>query len=271
MTKFLASPGLHIDHAGDEDAGIADDHPARLEHERAAEIVGDALDHGGIGIGCRRRVTARVIGNAEAAAEVDMRDGVAVGAQRLHEFRQDAERGFHPAQIGDLAADMHVGAGDLDPRQFGRVGIDRTGAGDRNAELVLGFAGGDLGVGAGIDIGVDPHRDPRRLAGFGRQPRQQIELRFGFDIDAENAGLERRAQFGLGLADAREQDLLRRDAGGQRALQFAARHHVGAGTELGQRPEHRLVGIRLHGVAHHRLLAGEGVGKDAVMAFQGRG
>ena len=30
---------LHIDDAGNQDAGIADDHPARLEHQRAAEIM----------------------------------------------------------------------------------------------------------------------------------------------------------------------------------------------------------------------------------------
>ena len=96
--EVLGVARLHIDHAGDQDAGIADDHPARLEHQRAAEIMRDALDHRGIGVGRRRRFAVHVIGNAEAAAEIDMRDGVAVGAQRLHEFRQNPERGFHPAQ-----------------------------------------------------------------------------------------------------------------------------------------------------------------------------
>ena len=37
--EVLAVAVLHIDHAGDQDAGIADDHAARLEHQRAAEIV----------------------------------------------------------------------------------------------------------------------------------------------------------------------------------------------------------------------------------------
>ena len=37
--EILAVAVLHIDHPGDQDAGIADDHPARLEHQRAAEIV----------------------------------------------------------------------------------------------------------------------------------------------------------------------------------------------------------------------------------------
>ena len=82
---------------------------------------------------------------------------------------------------------------------------------------------------------------------------------------------QRRAQLGFGLADAGEHDLVRRNAGGQRPLQFAAGHHVGAGAELRQRAQHRLVGVRLHGVAHQRLLAGEGVGEHPVVTLQGRG
>ena len=60
------------------------------------------------------RLAVHVIGDAKPAAEIDMRDGVAVGAQRDHEIRQDAESGLHPAEIGNLAADVHVGAGNLD-------------------------------------------------------------------------------------------------------------------------------------------------------------
>ena len=107
--------------------------------------------------------------------------------------------------------------------------------------------------------------------GLAGQPRQQFELRLGFDVDAENVLGQRRAQFGLGLADAGEQDLVRRNAGGQRPLQLAAGHHVGAGAELRQCAQHRLVGVRLHGVAHQRLLAGEGLAEHPVVALQRRG
>jgi hypothetical protein len=143
---------------------------------------------------------------------------VAVGAQHLHEFGQQPEGGFQRPQIGDLAADMHVDAGDLDARQLCRAGIDRAGAGQRDAELVLGLAGRDLGVRPGIDVGIDPNRDPRRPAGLAGEPRQQFELRLGFDVDAEDVFGQRGAQLGFGLADAREQDLVRRNAGGQRPL-----------------------------------------------------
>ena len=175
--EILALAMLHIDDLGDEDAGIADDHPPRLEHQRAAEIMRDALDHGGIGVGRRRRLAIHVIGNAEAATEIDMGDVVAVGAQRLHEFGEDAERGFHAREIGDLAADMHVGAGHLDTRQPGGARIDLAGVRDRNAELVLGLAGGDLGMRAGIDIGIDAHRDARGAAGLDRELARAARVR----------------------------------------------------------------------------------------------
>ncbi len=262
---------LHIDHARDQDAGIADDHPSRLEHQRTAEIMRHPLDHRGIGRRQRRRLAVHVIGNAEAAAEIDMRDGVAVGAQHLHEFGQQPERGFQRPEIGDLAADMHVDAGDLDPRQLCRAGIDRAGMNQRDAELVLGLAGRDFCVRTGIDVGVDPNRDPRDPARLGGEPRQQFEFGLGFDVDAENVRRQRRAQFGLGLADPREQDLVRRKARGQRPLQLAAGNHVGAGAELRQRAQHRLIGIGLHGVADQRLLVGEGLAEHPVMALQGRG
>ncbi len=184
--EILGLARLHIDDARDKDAGIADDHPSRFEHQRAAEIVRHPLDHRGIGRRQRRCFPVHVIGNAEPAAEIDMRDIVAVGAQRPHEFGQNPERGFHLGQISDLAADMHVGAGHFDSGQLRRAGIDRAGARDRNAELVFGLAGGDLGMGAGVDIGIDAQRNPRGLAGLDGELRQQFELGLGLDIDAEN-------------------------------------------------------------------------------------
>ena len=81
----------------------------------------------------------------------------------------------------------------------------------------------------------------------------------------------RERELARGLADAGEHDLLRRNAGRERALQLAARHHVGAGAEPRQRRDHRLVGIRLHGVADERRHVGEGLGEDAVVPLERRG
>ena len=113
MTKFLASPSFTIDHFGDQDAGIADDQPARLEDHLQPE-PGDVLpDDRRIGVGQRRRLVVDAIGNAEPAAEIDMLDRVAVGAQRADQFGKQREGVVERLQLGDLAADMGVDAGDL--------------------------------------------------------------------------------------------------------------------------------------------------------------
>ena len=101
-----------------------------------------------IGVGERRRVVVDAIGNAEAAAEIDMLDGVAVGAQRADQIDEQREGVVEGLQFGDLAADMGVDAGDLDARQLCRAGIDLPRALPRDAELVLGLAGGDLACGS---------------------------------------------------------------------------------------------------------------------------
>ena len=71
---------------------------------------------------------------------------------------------------------MHVDAGDVEARELGGAGIDLARAADRNAELVLGLAGRDLGVRLGIDVGIDAHRDADVAALAGRDRRQQLEL-----------------------------------------------------------------------------------------------
>ena len=107
----LGLAALHVEHARHQDAGIADDQAAGLEDQRAVEVAGGALDHGGIGRRERRRLVVVAIGNAEPAAEIDMADGVAVGAQHAHEIGEQRERVVERVEIGDLAADMHVDAG----------------------------------------------------------------------------------------------------------------------------------------------------------------
>ena len=57
----------------------------------------------------------------------------------------------------------------------------------------------------------------------------------------------------------------------QRALELAAGHHVGAGAEPGQRRDHRLVGVRLDGVADERRHVGEGAGEHPVVPLERRG
>ena len=67
------------------------------------------------------------------------------------------------------------------------------------------------------------------------------------------------------LADAGEDDALRRHAGGQRAAQFAFRDDVGAGAQLGQQAQHGEVRVRLDREADQRPGCGrEGVGEGLI-------
>ena len=73
----------------------------------------------------------------------------------VDQFRHPAEGGFERFQIGDLAADMHIHADDLDAFQRRGFGVSLARMGEGNAEFGFRRAGGDLGMGPGVDIGID--------------------------------------------------------------------------------------------------------------------
>ncbi len=258
-------------HFRDQYAGIAGDQASgfhdHLEAKRRDVLAHDVAKF----VRQRRRAVVDVIGNAEAAADIDVLDRNAIRSQRRHQVDQHGDGVVIGLQIGDLAADMHVDADDPDARQAGGALVDGAGALPGNAELVLGLARGDLLVRLGVDIRVDAQRDRRGLAQRRSARRQNFELRLGLDVEAVDAGGEREIHLARRLADAGEDDLLGRNAGGKRAAQFAFRDDVGAGAELCQGAQHRLVGIRLHGIAHQRIQPVERLGKHLVVPRQGRG
>ena len=114
MTKVRSPPFLHVEHLGDEDAGIAGDQPPGLEEHAAADLVHVLPDDVGIGGRERRRRLVVAIGDAEPAAEIDVLDCVAVGAKLDHELGDQAEGVVEGLKIGDLAADMRVDADDAE-------------------------------------------------------------------------------------------------------------------------------------------------------------
>src|SRR5262249_13668223 len=158
--------------------------------------------------------------------------------------------------------------GDLEAGELGSVRIDLACAAQRNAELVLGLAGRDLVVGLGVDVGIDPHRHVGEATLAGRDRGKERKLRLRFHIDAEYAFIDRERELTRGLADAGEHDLLGRYAGRPCALEFTLRNDIGAGAERSQRLDHRLVRVRLHGVANQRGHIREGAGKYPVMTLE---
>ena len=215
-----------------------------------------------------RRLVVVAIGNAEAAAEIDMVDDMAIGPEVPDKAHEALDRGIVGFESGDLAADMHVDAGDQDARQLGGAGIDGAGLGDRNAELVLGLAGGDLLVGLGVDVGIDAQRHARRAALGAGALRQELQFRLGLDVEAQNVLVEGIVDLAHELADAREHDLAGGHAGGTRTAQLTLRDHVHAGSELGEQAQDGKVRVGLYRKADQRGHVGEGAGEHLVVPAQ---
>ena len=155
MTKVRVEPSLTRSTRVTQHAGVADQHPAGLDDQPAAEVA-DGLGHDArilLGRGTARVLVA--VGNAEAAAEVEGADREAVGAQHRHQIAQPAERLAERRDVDELRADVHrqhrPGRGPAAPRR----GVDAVPGGPLDAELVFAAAGGDFIVGVRVDVGVD--------------------------------------------------------------------------------------------------------------------
>ena len=192
MTRMPALPTMSRPGSNRKRTGRC---PSRLPDDRRVAV-------GVVGL----EVLAGAVGDAEPAAEVDVVDVVAVGRELVEEAGEDGEGGVERGEVGDLRADVHVDAGDLDAGQGGRLAVDGAGARDRDAELRLGLAGGDLGVGQRVDVRVDPQADRRDPAALGRDAGDHRQLGLGFDVEAEDGLVEGKRDLGRALADAGEGD-----------------------------------------------------------------
>src|SRR6185312_7583129 len=123
------------------------------------------------------------------------------GAQLADQPGETRKRAAARPQLLDLRADMHGEPDRLDPRQICRqpIGGDRVAAGD--PELVALAPGRDAGMAAGIDIGVDPDRDPRGAARIPRDGAEPAQLRYRLDVDLMDVAGDGEIQLGAGLAD----------------------------------------------------------------------
>ncbi len=165
---------------------------------------------------------------------------------------------------------MHREADRLDARQIGGEAIGRRHLVMSDAELVALAAGRDAVERPGVDIGVDADRDPRGLPARRRQFAELMQLGHRLDIDLVNVRVERRVQFGAGLADARKDDALRRNPGGERAPHLAFGNHIGTGTETGEDAQHRQVRIGLDRIADQRPNRRQGIVQRAVLPRERR-
>ena len=103
-----------------------------------------------------------------------MVDAATVGPQRADKIGDEREGVVEGLHVGNLRADVHVDAGDLEAGKGAGAGIDFAGARNRHAEFVLGLAGRNLGVGFRVDVGIDANGDGRDEA----QRRRDLGKRF---------------------------------------------------------------------------------------------
>ena len=193
---------LERQHLAEQHARGAHQRTAGLEQDLAVAVTTriDARQqrhHQHIGRG--RRLVG--VGDAQPAADVDvMNRRDAIGFDRLHQVEQAIERVEVRAGVGDLRADVAVDADNLEARQACRAPVHRERLVVRNAELVALQPGGDVGVRAGVDVGIHAQAHARRALRRGGDLGQQLEFGFALDVEAAHAHLQRTLHFGARLA-----------------------------------------------------------------------
>ena len=242
--RRAVATALHADHPGQQHPGIAGDHPARLEGQPDIPSGSRTGNHRAVfGGGGQHLATA--IRDTQSAAEIDVSDVMPRRAQVRDQHADLGEGGFQRFEVGQLAADVDRHPAQVQPGQRGQFGKGLAGAKQRYTELVLGLAGGDLGVGFRIDIGVYPEAGRSPLAARGGESGELAPFLARFDVELANPLVEPEREFGIGLADPGEHDLARLHACRQRAHQFAARDDIGAKALPLQHLEHGEVGVGL--------------------------
>ena len=168
---------------------------------------------------------------------------------------------------------MHVDAGDLHARQLGGAGIDRR------ARRLIGmpnlFSALPVAILAwvfGVDVGIDPDRDMARGGPCRRDRRTAARA------PASDSTLTQRMPSSTASASSRavlpmpENMILSGGMPAARARRSSPSETTSApAPRRRQRRDHRLVGIRLHGVADQRRHVGEGAGEHAVVPLERRG
>ena len=131
---------------------------------------------------------------------------------------------------------MHMHSPDPQSRQAGRHFVNPLRPLDRDAELVFVGAGRDFGVGAGVDIRIDPNGN----RSFHPQPLghsiDAFQFGFALRIESVDSHLQSLLDFRHGLAHSGEQTVAALTAGGLNTGEFPATHHVKTASQPGEQP-----------------------------------
>ena len=206
-------------------------------------------------IGGRRGVA--VVVDAQAAAEIQVVNRYASSFDQLDQIQHFVQRIHVRAGGGDLRADMAINAHDFQPGQRGGMLVSLQSTFVRDAKFVALEAGGNIGVGFRVDVGIDANTDRCHLAQRQSHLVQHIQFCFALHIETSDTGLQSGLHFSAGFADSRKNHIRCVRACGLHPGQFTRRHDVKTATGLGKHLQHRQTGIGLHGVMHFGLATGK--------------
>ena len=166
---------------------------------------------------------------------------------------------------GDLGADVAVNALNAQALQGAGVLIKRQRLFMGNTKLVVLQAGGDVGVGFGVNIGVDANADGRHPTQFQRHGVDDFKLGRALDVEAQNPCFQGAGNFSPGFAHTRKNHVLSQSARCQDPVQLTLRDHIKTTTGPSKELQNSQVGVGLHGVVHARTTTG----KTELVALQG--
>ena len=166
---------------------------------------------------------------------------------------EQIEQPVQGLQIGtdllDLGANVAGQARGFKPRVTLGFNEQLSGFAGLDAELVLLEPRGDVGVGAGVHVGIDAQRHRRDSMQPFRLASDALQFCGAFDVEAADAQLQAQVDFGLGLAHPGKHHGLRKRPGRDDALQFAAGHDVEARTEFIHQAQYAEVRVGLDRIA----------------------
>ena len=255
----LAARLLHVDHAGDVDAGLADEVATELERhlglrqprrdpllEERAEPIPDPRDV--------EPLVLLEVGDPEAAAEVEVARLVVEVVGELEDEVDGARLGLHEdvgpqvLRAGEDVEAEHVDVGrrDLPEQRRDQLGV--------HAELLRSAAHPHARA-LDRERRVDPDGSPREEAELLAGADQPVELGARLDLD-QGAGGHRAAQLGVGLAGTGEADPGRVVPGVEGDGELAGRGDVEGVDQSGE-----VLDERRHRVGLHRVAQGHAVGQ----------
>ena len=133
---------------------------------------------------------------------------------------------------------MHLQSAQPQIFQPAGAGVNAFDLFKRDAKFIFVGAGGDFRVRVRLDVRVHARGDGRDFFQARGNAVDALQFRLALGVERVNVLPQRKFNFVLGFANAREDAPARVAARRDDALQFAAADDVEAGAQVRQRPQH---------------------------------